>query len=217
MRLRNIPGCRETISKSKYMIQEEERSGKWSVYGKWDEVFGNDAPIYIEIGMGKGTFLMQQARLNPNINFVGIEKFSSVILRAVQKQDEEELANVRFLRMEAEYLTDVFSKNEVDRIYLNFSDPWPKEKHAKRRLTSRQFLERYESFLRKDGICEFKTDNTALFDFSLEECVSSGWRLISHTYDLYNSDMIEGNVQTEYEKKFVSLGQPICKLVMMRP
>ena len=162
MRLRNIPGSREVIAENRWCIQETEQ-----VKGIWHTIFGNDHPIHIEIGMGKGKFLMELARQNPQINYVGIEKYSSVLLRGLQKMEEEPLENIRFIRMDAENISEMFDKDEVARIYLNFSDPWPKDRHAKRRLTSRQFFARYDQILKKDGVVEFKTDNAALFDFSL--------------------------------------------------
>ena len=131
MRLRNVSGSRERIEERQFVVHNpEEMKGNWS-----KEVFGNDNPLRIEIRMGKGKFIMELAKLNPDINYVGIEKYSSVLIRAIEKQTEEELPNVRFLRFDAEYLCDIFEKGEVDRIYLNFSDPWPKDRHAKRRLT----------------------------------------------------------------------------------
>ena len=173
MRLRNIKGSREVIAACPYVITPEraERTSfearyHWSVRGCWKQVFGNEGPLRIEIGMGKGAFLMEQARRNPDVNYVGIEKYSSVLLRAVQKQEREQLPNLRLIRMEAENICDVFAESEVDRIYLNFSDPWPKEAHAQRRLTSSRFLDRYSNILRAGGMIEFKTDNQELFDFS---------------------------------------------------
>ena len=140
-----------------------------------------------------------------------------MLLRAVEKQDELNLPNLRFIRMDAEAITEVFDRGEVDRIYLNFSDPWPKDRHAKRRLTSRQFFERYNIILKKDGQVEFKTDNRPLFDFSVEEVKEAGWQLRAVTYDLHNDvKLCEGNVMTEYEEKFSSMGNPICKLIAMR-
>ena len=163
--------------------------------GKWREAFGNDHPVYVEIGMGKGRFLMDMARLYPEINFIGIEKYSSVLLRAVQKLEQ----------------------GELDRIYLNFSDPWPKDRHAKRRLESRQFLARYNQILKKDGTIEFKTDNRALFDFALEEVEAAGWTLKEKTFDLHaDARLNEGNVMTEYEERFSAQGNPICKYIISR-
>ena len=185
--------------------------------GKWREAFGNDHPVYVEIGMGKGRFLMDMARLYPEINFIGIEKYSSVLLRAVQKLEEEELPNVRLIRMDAEDLENVFAQGELDRIYLNFSDPWPKDRHAKRRLESRQFLARYNQILKKDGTIEFKTDNRALFDFALEEVEAAGWTLKEKTFDLHaDARLNEGNVMTEYEERFSAQGNPICKYIISR-
>ena len=167
--------------------------------------------------MGKGKFLHELAKENPEINYIGIEKYSSVLLRAVEKQDELRLSNLRFIRMDAENIGDVFAKGEVDRIYLNFSDPWPKDRHAKRRLTSRQFMARYDVILKPDGQVEFKTDNKDLFDFSLEEIKEAGWELPVVTFELHNDSVLnEGNVMTEYETRFSQMGNPICKLIAVR-
>lgn len=208
MRLRNVKGSRETIAVSEFVIQDEE-----SMKGKWRERFGNDNPIHIEIGMGKGKFIIQLAKENPNINYIGVEKFSSVLVRAIEKQTEEQLPNLLFIRMEAEYIGNVFEKGEVDYIYLNFSDPWPKDRHAKRRLTSVQFLGRYKDILAEGGGITFKTDNRPLFDFSLEQIDEAGWVKDNVTFDLHNSPYVEGNVMTEYEQKFSEMGNPICRVV----
>lgn len=213
MRLRNIPGADEAVANSPFCIQSPvEHKGNWSA------VFGNDHPIHIEIGMGKGRFLMDLAVLNPNINYIGIERYTSVLLRAVQKIEETPLPNVRFLCEDAANLPDIFAPEEVKRIYLNFSDPWPKDRHARRRLTSSEFLARYDQFLAKSGRLEFKTDNVGLFDFSLEEIQNSDvWHIDVHTYDLHEDPMLNfGNVMTEYEEKFSSKGNPICKLIASR-
>ena len=212
MRLRNITGSREMIKESPFVVHEpEERKGKWK------ETFGNDRPLFVEIGMGKGRFLMDMARLHPEVNFVGIEKYSSVLLRAIQKMEEDPLANVKFIRMDAEEIGEVFAPGEVDRIYLNFSDPWPKDRHAKRRLPSRQFLARYEKILKPEGTIEFKTDNTELFNFSLEQIKEAAWTLQAFTYDLHhNEEMNKDNVMTEYEEKFSKIGNPINKLIAVR-
>ncbi len=208
MRLRNVKGSRETIAANEYVVRDEE-----SMKGKWHERFGNDKPIHIEIGMGKGKFFMEMARLNPDINFIGIEKFSSVLVRAIEKQEVEQLPNLLFIRMDAEYIESVFEKGEVDYIYLNFSDPWPKDRHAKRRLTSVNFLKKYEKILCDNGGVTFKTDNRPLFDFSLEQVKEAGWNLRNYTFDLHNSEYAEGNVMTEYEQRFSEQGNPICRLV----
>ena len=212
MRLRNVPGARDVMAANEYVFTEPE-----GMAGTWSQVFGNSNPVHIEIGMGKGRFITTLASMNPDINYVGIEKYSSVLLRAVEKQDELCLPNLRFIRMDAENITSVFGKEEVDRIYLNFSDPWPKDRHAKRRLTSRQFFARYNEILKSTGRVEFKTDNRPLFDFSVEEVNEAGWNLSVCTYDLHNDEkLMEGNVMTEYEERFSSQGNPICKLVAIR-
>lgn len=211
MRLRNVKGSKEKIAANEFVIHEPNE-----YKGKWSTAFGNEKPIHIEIGMGKGQFLMELAKKNPDINYVGIEKFSSVLIRAIEKRDEVELDNLLFIRMDAENIIDVFDKNEVSRIYLNFSDPWPKDRHAKRRLTSRQFFARYNEILAQDGQVIFKTDNRLLFDFSLEEVTEAGWKLENYTFDLHHSEFLEGNVMTEYEQRFVAEGKPINRLVACR-
>ena len=210
MRLKNVPGSREKIADCEYVIKEPCAGG-------WGSVFDNNNPLRIEIGMGKGAFITENARLFPQINFVGIEKYSSVLVRAVEKQEGLLLANVRFIRMEAEYIEEYFAPGEADRIYLNFSDPWPKERHAKRRLTSRTFLARYSNILKEGGEIEFKTDNTELFEFSVSEAVAAGWEILAETRDLHNSIYLEGNIMTEYEEKFVKQGNKICKYIIRRP
>lgn len=212
MRLRNIPGSRQIIAENPWCIQEPEKQK-----GCWHTIFENQNPIHIEVGMGKGQFLMTLAGKNPNINYVGIEKYSSVLLRALQKMEENPLDNLKFIRMDAETIADVFAKDEVDRIYLNFSDPWPKDRHAKRRLTSKEFFARYDKILTGDGQVEFKTDNTMLFDFSLEQVELAGWRLNACTRDLHrNEEMNQGNIMTEYEERFSGQGNAICKLIAVR-
>ncbi len=212
MRLRNITGSREIIGTNRFVVQEP---GKHR--GNWKELFGNSNPIRIEIGMGKGKFLHTMAKQNPDINFVGIEKYSSVLLRAIQKIEEEELPNLLLIRMDAQEITEVFGPEEVDRIYLNFSDPWPKDRHAGRRLPSRQFLNRYDAILKQDGYLEFKTDNRELFDFAVNELAETKWQTKDITYDLHHTDtMMKGNIMTEYEEKFSMLGNPICKYIIFR-
>lgn len=217
MRLRNIPGAQDAILESPYVIQKPEAHK-----GAWAEVFPKKQPLHIEVGMGKGRFLMDLARLNPDINYVGIEMYDSVLLRAIQKREEleaegETYENLFFMRVDARLLPEIFEKGEVDKIYLNFSDPWPKARHAKRRLTSREFLERYDKILVPEGTVEFKTDNRELFEFSLEEVNETKWQLLAHTFDLHhNEEMVKGNVMTEYEEKFSSMGNPICKMIINR-
>ena len=212
MRLKNVPGSREAIAESDFVVHEPEK-----IKGSWKALFDNQNPLHIEIGMGKGKFIYEMARRNPAVNYIGIEKYSSVLLRAVQKMEEEPLVNLKFIRMDAEDITDVFAENEVDKIYLNFSDPWPKDRHAKRRLPSKEFLARYDQLLVKDGFLEFKTDNRGLFDFAVEQLPEAGWKAEKITYDLHHDEeMVRGNVMTEYEEKFSSMGNPICKYIIFR-
>lgn len=212
MRLRNIKGATEAIENSPYCFHEPtEMKGFWKDYIK------NDNPIHIEIGMGKGRFLMELAAANPAVNYIGIERYTSVLYRAIQKMEEKPLPNVNFICIDAKLLPDVFDEKSIDKIYLNFSDPWPKDRHAKRRLTSRQFLERYDKILKPNGTIEFKTDNVDLFNFSLEEVPAAGWKILASTYDLHNDDVLnKGNIMTEYEEKFSSMGNPICKMIICR-
>lgn len=215
MRLRNIPGADEVIRNHPIAIKQPKE-----YKGNWNGLFRNQNPIHIEIGMGKGQFLLTLAKLNPDNNYIGIERYSSVLLRALEKFDTEEycgLKNVRFVCMDAMELPEVFEFGEVAKIYLNFSDPWPKARHARRRLTSTQFLAQYDKVLAKEGVVEFKTDNRPLFDFSLEQIKEAGWTLLGKTFDLHRDEsMNEGNVMTEYEEKFSSMGNPIHKLIATR-
>lgn len=215
MRLRNIPGSREAIAASPFVIGEDIMEQK---KGCWKEVFGNDHPLSIEVGMGKGRFITDLALQHPEQNFIGIEKYSSVLIRALAKREElPQLQNLLFLRMDAEDLPKVFGPCEVSTIYLNFSDPWPKDRHAKRRLPSREFLARYDQILAPQGRVEFKTDNRALFDFALEEAKEAGWILDACTYDLHHDPVLSaGNIMTEYEERFSSQGNPIHKMILHR-
>lgn len=238
-RLRNIPGAADVIGGSAFVVGTPEKYG-----GDFSTLFGNDNPLYIEIGMGKGRFLMDMAEKYPDRNFFGIEIYESVLFKAVQKAEvramihagadpasakakpvsvktgrEEpwEGCNFRFLRMDAAGLADVISPSGVYGIYLNFSDPWPKKRHSHRRLTSERFLKLYEKLLAPGAAVEFKTDNRDLFDFSLEELGRCGWKIEECTYDLHNDpEMNAGNIMTEYEEKFSAGGNPICK-VTARP
>ena len=211
MRLRNIKGSREVIATNEFVVQDEETHR-----GQWKAVFGNENPVHIEIGMGKGQFIMELARRNPNVNYVGIEKYSSVLIRAIEKHSQEDLPNLLFVRMDAEHIAEVFGPEEVDRIYLNFSDPWPKDRHAKRRLTSKEFLARYNQCLKKDGYIQFKTDNRPLFDFTLEQAAEANWQTHEVSYDLHHSEYVEGNIMTEYEERFSAQGNPIHRVVLTR-
>lgn len=228
MRLRNIPGAREEIAEDRYVIPEDEQpcmKGGWSRYfaEHSSDPSAIDRPLHLEIGMGKGKFLTELAGRNPGINYTGIEKYSSVLVRAVRKREALEaggtvLDNLLYLRMDAEKLTDVFGPGEVSRIYLNFSDPWPKDRHAKRRLPGRTFLARYREILSPGGRVEFKTDNRPLFDFAVSEAKAAGWQIDVCTYDLHADPLLNaGNVMTEYEERFSARGNPICKLVSRPP
>lgn len=213
MRLRNIPRAEGVLNESEMVIKNPgEQKGKWSA-----SIFGNDHPLHIEIGMGKGQFLLELAARNPQINYIGIERYSSVLLRAVEKL-EETVPNLRFLCIDAATIPEIFAQGEVARIYLNFSDPWPKARHARRRLTSSEYFGRYNQILAKGGQVEFKTDNRALFDFSVEEIGNSDiWHVTACSYDLHNDPVMnEGNIMTEYETKFSSMNHPICKLIAKR-
>mgnify|MGYP000891762605 CR=1 FL=1 len=199
MRLRNVPGARETIIENQFSIQQPEQ-----MKGKWHEVFQNDHPIHIEVGMGKGQFIIEMAKRNPEINYIGIEKYSSVLVRAVEKLEDFEQNNLRLIRMDAENIEEVFDKDEVDRIYLNFSDPWPKDRHAKRRLTSPRFLERYSKIFRDNNKIIMKTDNIDLFNYSVESLKEYGYNIDYLTNDLHSDK--DNIITTEYEDKFTNKG-----------
>ena len=218
MRLRNIPRAEGVLAACEQVIKDET-----SYKGKWSAIFNNDHPLHIEIGMGKGQFLLKLATKNPDINYIGIERYSSVLLRAVEKYQSLETegtippTNIRFICMDANDICEVFAPDEVARIYLNFSDPWPKARHARRRLTSREFFALYDKILTADGSVEFKTDNRDLFDFAVEQLEPAGWKAEVITYDLHHDPVLcEGNIMTEYEEKFSSMGNPICKYVIYR-
>lgn len=212
VRLRNIPRARDTIQESPFVVQDPEAHK-----GSWREVFGNDRPLHLEIGTGKGRFLLELAERHPEINYIGLEKFSSVLLRGVDVQNERQLPNLRFLRAEAELITEYFAPGEIQKIYLNFSDPWPKKRNAKRRLPSREFLRRYDAILDAAGTIEFKTDNRELFDFAVEEVPFSVFGIEKITYDLHADPVMnEGNIMTEYEEKFSAKGNKINKYVLIR-
>ena len=216
MRLRNVQGSQEKILENPYTIQTDGTNGE-DYRGKWNaQFFQNDHPIHIEIGMGKGQFITALARKHPEINYIGIEKYSSVLVRALDKRESLETDNLLFLRMDAETINEYFAEGEVSGIYLNFSDPWPKDRHAKRRLTSENFLSRYSKILKRDGFLQFKTDNRPLFDFSLEELSRSGWTADEVSFHLHENGPAADNIMTEYEEKFYKLGNPICRFLAHR-
>lgn len=205
MRLRNVKGANEIIERSKYIILNPE-----SKKGKFNELFNNDNPINIEIGMGKGDFIIGMAENNPDINFIGIEMYDSVIVKAIEKLENKNIPNLRLIRMDARLIENVFDK-EINIIYLNFSDPWPKKRNAKRRLTHERFLNKYENIFKNEKVIYMKTDNTHLFEFSIESLSNYGYKLKNISLDLHNSDF-SGNIMTEYEKKFSSKGVKINRL-----
>ncbi len=205
MRLRNVKNKREIMDSAPNLVSNPKDN-----LGKWCDVFQNDHPIYVEIGMGKGDFLIAQAKMNPQFNFIGIEKYDSVMARAIEKL-EEPLTNLLFIRMDAQEIDEVFFK-EVAGIYLNFSDPWPKKRHANRRLTSHNFLDKYAKIFQDDEIIYQKTDNREFFEYSLLTLSNHGYVFTDLSLDLHHSNR-ENIIMTEYEKKFVEKGNNIYYLV----
>lgn len=208
MRLRNKPWAKEFMENHPDMLifDAEEKKGSWT------NVFGNDAPIHIEVGTGKGQFIIGMALANPSINYIGIEHFDNVIVSALEKSIEAgKPSNLRLLRANGADLNSIFQDAEIDRVYLNFSDPWPKTRHEKRRLTHEGFLKKYEEVLKPGGEIHFKTDNRSLFEYSLVSMTDYGMKLLTVSLDLH-ANMPEDNILTEYEEKFSSKGQPIYRL-----
>ena len=205
MRLKNVKNAKEIMNNGTYYIDNPI-----DYKGLWNKLFNNNNPIYIEIGMGKGDFIINNAIEFPNINFIGIEKYDSVIARAIQKSNELELTNLKLIRLDALHIEDVFDK-EIDKLYLNFSDPWPKDRHAKRRLTSPIFLEKYDKIFKNKKIIEMKTDNINLFNYSKETLINNGYNLEYITNDLHKENIF--NIMTEYENKFSQKGIKINKLI----
>ena len=224
MRLRNIARSKNIVENHQVVINNPKK-----YKNHWFEVFKNNNPIHIEIGMGKGQFILEKALSNPQTNYVGIERYTSVLLRALERLDgrkseniytkePQPFKNLRFLSMDAREITEVFGEGEVSKIYLNFSDPWPKSRHASRRLTSVEFFKRYQQILKKEGKLEFKTDNVDLFDFSLWQIRESKWNLEATTKDLHQDETLnQNNIMTEYEEKFSGEGLKICKLICSPP
>jgi len=205
MRLRNVKNKDIILNSCEILINDPK-----SFKGNWQKVFDNNNPIYIEIGMGKGDFIIGNALRYPNINFIGIEKYDSVLVRAIEKLPEG-ISNLKFIRMDAKEIDEVFNK-EIDRLYLNFSDPWPKDRHYKRRLTSYVFLNKYDNIFKNEKSIHQKTDNRKLFEFSLVSLVENGYRLEEISLDLHNSGR-ENIIMSEYEKKFVAKNNVIYYLV----
>ena len=210
MRLRNIPGAREAVASSSFVYQTPEEARN-----------AVKKPLYIEIGMGKGRFIIDNAIRYKNINFIGIERYESVMIRALQKlekmKEEDIPKNLKFIRMDADDILDYLPAGCADRIYLNFSDPWPKDRHAKRRLPSKEFLGKFRQLLSAGGTVEFKTDNKDLFDFAMTQYEPAGFRLLYVTYDLHaDTDAMKDNIMTEYEEKFSEAGNKIFKYIIER-
>ncbi len=194
---------------ARYLVEKPE-----DMKGKWQEVFGNNNEIHLEIGCGKGGFITGMAKKYPDVNFIAVEKVRDVMVMAMEKASAAELENVVFMDMDAEKIEGVFEKGEVSRIYLNFSDPWKKNKQAKRRLTHKRFLDRYKNVLPEGGYVWFKTDNRALFEFSLNSFAEEDFKMRNISLDLHNSKF-EDNVMTEYETRFSEMGMPIYRVEAM--
>lgn len=205
MRLKCVKNAKEKVESSPYLIIDS-----LEYKGKYQKLFNNNNPIYIEIGMGKGNFIIENALKYPNINFIGIEKYDSVIVRTVEKLEDLEIPNLKLIRMDANNITEVFDK-EIDLIYLNFSDPWPKARHEKRRLSSYEFLKKYDLIFKNKKNIIMKTDNRKLFEYSIMSYTSYGYKINNISLDLYKDD-ITLNIPTEYEIKFNNKGFPIYKI-----
>lgn len=201
MRLRNVKNAREIVDNSSFVVHEPKE-----FKGRYNEVFGNDNPIELEIGMGKGNFIIDKAIKNPNINFIGVERYESVLCRALEKLEDKQLPNVKIICIDAIELDEVFD-NEISTIYLNFSDPWPKKRHAKRRLTSHVFLPVYDLIFKDEKVIVQKTDNVGLFESSIVSLSTYGYIIEEISLDLASTGM--ENSLTEYEAKFMSQGVKI--------
>ncbi|QRG66267.1 tRNA (guanosine(46)-N7)-methyltransferase TrmB [Brevibacillus choshinensis] len=207
MRLRNIPGAESALREYPTFVDNPV-----SFKGRWREKFGNDNPIHVEIGCGKGRFINTLAERHPDVNFIAVELKAEVVLRAVQRTEYREIPNLAFVQFNAAVLTDLFADHEISRLYLNFSDPWPKSRHAKRRLTYSSFLNTYRQVLKSDGEIHMKTDNEKLFEFSLNQFASERFQMHNITFDLHQSKLAADNVMTEYEERFSSRGQRIYRV-----
>ena len=213
MRLRNVPNAQQILDEHPHLVIQNPKAQK----GKWAELFDNNNPLHLEIGMGKGQFLIGMAKQYPSINFIGIERYESVLVRALQALiAEENITNIRLLKVDATFITDYFEKGELAHLYLNFSDPWPKYRHAKRRLTSRQFLARFKDILTDNAHIWFKSDNRHLFEFSLLELNAYGMIFEEVCLNLHQ-DEPEDNIRTEYEETWSAKGYPIYRIVVRYP
>ncbi|WP_028778119.1 tRNA (guanosine(46)-N7)-methyltransferase TrmB [Shimazuella kribbensis] len=207
MRLRRNPQAIELLTTHPLSVTNYEEQK-----GSWKKLFDNSHPLYVELGTGKGQFLAKASTTYPNINWIGVEKIQEPLLLATRKGEETENTNVRYLWLDIVKLQEAFAPGEVDRFYLHFSDPWPKARHFKRRLTYRGFLKAYENLLSPTGDLILKTDSESLYQFSVEEIQESGWEIIEQSNDLHHSQWAETNITTEYEEKFAGLGMPIFYL-----
>ena len=213
MRLRKKPWIGEALAQYSSFVY---RDGEASLQGKWRDIFGCQGPLHVELGTGKGRFITGMAQLYKGINFIGIEAQQDVLYYGAQKIAESQLSNIRLVVFDINHILYIFASGEVSRFYINFCDPWPKNRHDKRRLTYRAFLDKYRQLLAPGGDIHFKTDNRGLFDFSLEELASQDWQTDKVTFDLHHSQYMEGNVMTEYEMKFSATG-PIHRLEARPP
>jgi tRNA (guanine-N7-)-methyltransferase len=214
VRLRKKPWIAESIGQYEAFVYKNMEQ---PVQGKWNEIFGTQALLHIELGTGKGQFISETASLNPGIHYVGIEAQMGVLYYAAKKVAERELTNIRLMVLDAGQVTEAFAAGEVDRLYINFCDPWPKKRHAKRRLTHVRFLDKYRQIIKPGGALFFKTDNKDLFDFSLEQFAECGLIAGKITYDLHNSPYAQDNIMTEYERKFSEKGVKINRCEVLFP
>lgn len=208
MRLRYVENAHDLIEEHARLLSKPEQYKE-----SWQSLFKKEAPLYVEFGAGKGSFIIGMAEKHPEANFLAFERNAKVVFKSIVKMEELDFENFYIVCADVTNLKDIFQDHSVDRIYLNFSDPWPKDRHAKRRLTHRGFLEKYKEILKPGGEIHFKTDNDDLFAFSVEEFKENGWDMLLVTEDLHNSEFVAGNVMTEYEEKFSSRGKNINKLI----
>lgn len=212
VRLRYVENAIDRMEEHPRVITEPEK-----YKGNWEKAFNNNKSIHVEFGAGRGGFIVQMAEKNPTINYLAFERNSKVIIKGINKLSETPPSNFYLVHSDVKKIEEIFEENSIERIYLNFSDPWPKDRHAKRRLTYRNYLKLYEKILIPKGEIHFKTDNVNLFDFSIEELNKENWDITMVTRDLHNSQYNEGNAMTEYEEKFSKMGTPINKLIAISP
>ena len=216
MRLRRKPWVDEAIHEFDDFVYAKDRELGEEQKSHWREIFGKEAPLHVELGTGKGDFISQLAERHPEINFIGIEAQQDVLYSAAKKIAEKNLSNVKLLVFDINNIETIFAPGEVDRFYVNFCDPWPKARHAKRRLTHKNFLEKYRKLLQPGGQLFFKTDNRPLFDFSLEQFAEAGLKVEDISYDLHAENRPD-NIETEYERKFSAFGEKInrCEVTFL--